>query len=396
MADPAVHPTVPYGQVPGGAPPQGQWGMAPGQQYSVAGGGPQGQQPQPSGFPFAGQPQQNGGTQSYDAYGRPVAPQGQPHPTVPYGEQQGGGAAAPQPGQWGTPIQLNGMQPGAMPQAPRAVTLQDDMILDGPTVPPELRGRPFGQVKAIYTALANDWLTRQRQGGQPQQPSPQNPQPQGGQASGQGQGAGAPRWDWSNPGEAFRSVVREELGTMLQPVLAQSNATGVAQARSVAVQQIPDFQYLEGTIMQHVANLPPEALADPKVWVNAARLARGEMMEMGTYRFTPNQGVQTLNGGVQQLGGPPAGFGQRNGGNSPFTSQGPQGQGGFTPPPGGFGTGSPGMPYVPSYQSFTESPSAPMFSEFGGAGLSPAESFVAKEMGMTPDQYLAWRGGMQR
>jgi hypothetical protein len=274
------------------------------------------------------------------------------------------------------------------------VTLQDDMILDGPTVPAELRGRPFGQVKAIYTALANDWITRQRSGGQPQQPGPQSPQLQGGQTQGQAQGTGASRWDWSNPGEAFRSVVREELGTMLQPVLAQSNATGVAQARSVAVQQIPDFGYLEGTIMQHVANLPPEALADPRVWVNAARLARGEMMEMGTYRFTPNQGVQTLNGGVQHLGGPPSGFGQRNGGNSPFTSQGPQG--GFTPPPGGFGTGSPGMPYVPSYQSFTESPSAPMFSEFGGAGLSPAESFVAKEMGMTPDQYLAWRGGMQR
>jgi hypothetical protein len=229
------------------------------------------------------------------------------------------------------------------------------------------------------------------------------PPPQGQQGV---QGQGQARWDWSNPADAFRSVVREELGTMLQPLMAQSNATGVAQARSVAQQQIPDFAYLEGTIMQHVTNLPPESLADPRVWINAARLARGELMETGQYRFGQQLGGMGQQQGGQQPGagtagwqggpGAPPGFGGQRQGLSSFVN----GQGNaIGQPPAGFGYGATGIMSVPAnqpYQFFSESPTPPMFSELGAGGLSPAESFVAREMGMAPDQYLVWRGGVQR
>lgn len=415
MPGPGEHPTV------------GSWGLDPGVSYSVGGRPPTGGG-QPTGFPFGGNgggwggapqgwggPPPGQGQQAFDASGRPIQPTG-PHPTVPYGEQppQGGSWGAPpgwspgygqQPG-WGQPPQGGGQQPqGGQPQGGRAFQLQDDMLLDGPNVPPELRGRTFGQVKAIYTALANDWLTRQRSATPPQgggQPGAGGGQPgMGAPPQGQ-QPPGAPRWDWSNPADAFRSVVREELGTMLQPLMAQSNATGVAQARSVAQQQIPDFGYLEGTIMQHVANLPPESLADPRVWINAARLARGELMETGQYRFGAGAG----GGGGQQptgqptgwQGGPgaPPGFGAPRQGLSSFVN----GQGNaIGQPPAGFGYGTTGIMSVPAnqpYQFFSEGPTPPAFSELGGGGLSPAEAFVAREMGMAADQYLVWRGGVQR
>lgn len=428
MPGEAVHPTVPYGQTGAG----GQWGLDAGVNYSVAGRPGQGQA---TGFPFSGQQPQGwntgggaapgwqvpAGQQAYDASGRPLVAQGQPHPTVPYGEQPSGQWAGPngwQPGAqpqqgWGQQPgqgQPQGMPQGQQPGQPGGFQLRDDMLLDGPNVPPELRGRTFGQVKAIYTALANDWLTRQRAGQPPvgqSQPQGQG-QPQQGQQQGMqqpGQGRGGPQWDWSNPGEAFRSVVREELGTMLQPVLAQTSATGVVQARTVAMQQIPDFAYLEGTIMQHVANLPPESLANPQVWVNAARLARGELMETGQYRFSGQQQGQPGQPQGQQgqtatnwqgNGGAPPGFGQPRASLGQYVN----GQGnplGSTPQ--GMGYGSPGLTSVPAqqpYQFFSESPTPPMFSELGAGGLSPAEMFVAREMGISPEQYIVWRGGVQR
>lgn len=421
MPQAGVHPTVPYGQQAGG---QG-WGLDPGQQYSVAGqpgqsltfAGPQGGQ---QGWNGNGQQAwgADGGMQAFDASGRPV--QQGPHPTVPFGQQPPAGGWQGQQGQgqgWGGVPQQGWNQQGQgaqgwQNQGQPSFSLRDDMVLDGPNVPAELRGRTFGQVKAIYTALANDWLMRQGRssapGGVPQQGQQPNPQGQGQaqfQQQGQGQGQqGRTQWDWANPAEAFRSVVREELGTMLQPVFAQTNATGVAQARQIAMEQVPDFGYLEGTIMQHVATLPPESLTNPTVWVNAARLARGELMETGQYRFNPQaRGGQQVgwqggwqNGQGQVQGGAPPGFGVPRQSLSNFVS--PQGNV-MGAAPNGFGYGSPGMISVPAnqpHQFFSESPTPPVFGEFGAGGLSQAEMFVAREMGMAPEQYLSWRGGVQR
>lgn len=357
------HPTVPYGQ-------DGQQGyggqQAGGYNQQPNNGGFQGGQPQQGGQQQGGYVPQNqqGGTGFPFQGQQQAAPPVQPHPTAPFGQE----GVQPQGQPQGQPQQ---------PQQPRGVQLNDDTILDGPNVPTELRGRTFGQVKSIYTALASDWLTRQRAGQNGQMPQVQTPgqaqpQPQGQpritqgqQPQGQPQGDGG--WDWSNPRESIAGVVRDVVSESLGPVIQHTQGNAVSQARAVAMQQIPDFQQLEGEIMQKVANLSPQVLAQPAVWINAARLARGEAMERGNYNFPRNQ----PNGGQPQ-----------------------QHQNGGVPQPQPF-TRSPAVPAQP-YQFFTESPTPPSGDQFGGNALSQQEIHAAQAMGMTPEQYIHWRGGVQR
>lgn len=348
-------------------------------------------------------------------------PGGQPHPTVPYGQdggnaggfqpvpqngptQQGGFPLAPQQpmGQYGQPQQPNSQAPAQHPTVPQGqapvqpqpqgqqptqgnrVNLGRDTILDGPDVPVELRGRSLGQAMSIYSALANDWLQRQnggfptQQGQQParsaqpqgqqppQQVAGQRPQQPSQQFGGQQQQTGG--WDWSNPEDAIGRVVEERVGNMLRPVIAQTQGNAVSQARSVAAQQIRDFQQLEAGIMQKVAGFSPDALTDPTVWINAARLVRGEMVERGEYNPQANQG----GGQIPQV----AQYGNPQPGND-----------------GGFNRHSvPAQPYT----YFTENPTPPTVHEFGSGSLSPQQREVAAQMGMTPEQYLHWSGGIQR
>lgn len=336
-----VHPTVPFGQ-PG---QQGYGGQQPPQQTQGNQGGMQAYNPQ--GQPV--QAPQQGGQLPFTQPPQNQPPQ--PHPTVPYG-------------------QFPQQQDQGPQQQPRSNVAQmsDDTILDGPSVPAELRGRTFGQVKGIYTALANDWLTRQRNGQQPQGGPAQQPggmvrnqEPQGQPPQQTSQGNG--RSFWTNPEESIGRLVEERVGTILQPVLQQSQGNAVAQARQVAMQQIRDFGELEGHIMQKIGHMNPQALSNPEVWLNAARLVRGELMERGQYQ--PRNQNQ---GGGQ--------FPQQNGQMPQYNS----------------GNSVPAQPH----QFFTEGPTPPQLGELGGGSLSPQEQFVAQQMGMKPEEYMMWKGGVNR
>jgi hypothetical protein len=366
-----THPTVNYG-LPGGPPaviiPPGQRMPRAGEQYGA--GYPVEQiPPAPQPQPFQPHPTLPGGIPQPGAqppagqyaaapYGSPPGQPGQ----YPQGYPQG--APQPQPGYWYPP---QGQPPQAQPQQGRRVAmLDDDMILDGPNVPVELRGRPFGQVKQIYGALASEWMgSRGRNGqgqpnGQPQPPAQR--QPQGRPVYNQGEGYGdqqQPPQDgnevqefWRNPAQFMRRAVREEMA----PVTQQTVQTQIAQARQVAMQGIPDFAELEGEMMQALASADAGALANPAIWQGAADLARGRMMARGQYR------------------------GNRNAPPRPM-----QGPGASVP-----------APTVPlqNHQFFTEPPTPPSTQDWqqGQMQFTQEDAYYAQKFGMTPQDWMAWKG----
>jgi hypothetical protein len=313
----------------------------------------------------------------------PQVPAQQPHPTVPYGQNepqpqpqmpqmpqrpqpqapqqyqppQGppqGYSVNPPPTIGGQPMQVPQQEPG---QA--QLTVDPNSVLDGPNVPPELRGRRFGQVMQIYSALAQDWLQRsqhQATGGslpsqtaapepqgqrvQQQEPQPQmqpnRPQPQG-------------QSDWR---DEIRGIVRE----VVAPVVQSNQANQIQQARDMARMAVPDFGDLEPELMQMLAQAPPETLTNPQVWETAADMIRGRKARLG---------IQTQPGQVSQQ--PTA-----------LRPSVPAGQ-----------------TVIPHHTFFTEGPSAPVLSPASGS-LSPQERLYAQKMGMSDHEYMAWRGGVVR
>lgn len=318
---------------------QGQWQMPPAPQ------------PQNQTFP------QNQPNQQFQQPNQQQPPQ--PHPTVPYG--QPGGQQQP-------PMQQQG-QPGV-----QRADIPDNLILDGPSVPTELRGRSWGQVKQIYGALANDFLLRQNGQGQQQpqnrQPAPQGQQQRPGQppvyTQGEGRGNQAPSF-WENPEEVITRIVDSRVA----PITQRTTAMAIQEAKQVAAMGIPDFQYLEAEILQVMAGAAPEAMADPRLWQSTADLARGRMMSRGEYD------PRMLQAGRQQQNGQP----------NPAQVRGP---GGYVP-----------APVSPMGQFFTEAPTPPQFNQFGGYGsgmsnsISQEEHNYAVKMNMTDAEYVAWRGGVQ-
>lgn len=150
--------------------------------------------------------------------------------------------------------------------------------------------------------------------------------------------------------------------------------------------------------MQKVASMSPEHLSNPQTWINAARLVRGELMETGQYNpgaFAPQQATQPRGGGPS-FGQPSA----PSGPNPASLNFGPGYQavaGAFAPQqPQQYGPPQPAQRSVPAWQFFTENPTPPAFHELGAGSLNPAERFVAQQFGMTPEQYMAWKGGVQR
>jgi hypothetical protein len=156
----------------------------------------------------------------------PAAPAQQPgYPQQPwqgYGQQQ---AQQPQYQQPQPPVQQGYPQYGAPPQQPQPQfqgqaqqpQFSHDTILDGPGVPPELRGRTFGQAMQVYGALANSWLTRQgyQQQGQPQ--------PQVGQyGQQQPQSARATATSGSAMATAAASSTAASTGAAAEPILGRS------------------------------------------------------------------------------------------------------------------------------------------------------------------------------
>jgi hypothetical protein len=305
------------------------------------------------------------------------APQGPPNP---YGVQPGVPGApmaqpyqTSQPGQqWGTPSQAQasqapqGVPPLQVPQAPQApqgqpgrVQMSDNSILDGPGVPPELRGRTWADARRLYQALSTDWLQRNGQQRAPvmQQPTPQTPSqaPQG-----TPQGGSDPRQFWANPDQRIAEVVQNTVGQMLQPVIQQTQSQAILQARQIASTGIRDFDYLEPDIMQIVAGANPQDLQNPQVWIAAARMARGQRMEAGQY--DPRAAQQH----APQVPG-----------------QGP-------------GMAVPAYQAPPVHQFFSESPSAPNVSQsaYGAARQPTQEDYqYAQKWQMPIQDFMAWKYG---
>jgi hypothetical protein len=313
---PGYNPQQPQGSALPGQPalPYGQ--PAPGQQPQFL--YPQGYQPQvpaPVGYPQYQQQQ-------------PTAPAG------PMGWQPSAPAPTQQP----------------MP-APRA-QLDDNTILDGPGVPPELRGRRWGEARQMWGAMSSQFMSgatpaqQQRMAPPAQQPPQGRPQ--------------APQQFWSNPQEYIGAAVRQEIQQSLMPALApvlqHTQANANAQARAIAMQGVADFQSLEADIMPIVANADPRSLASPETWIAAADIARGRRMR--------NQPAQPQRPQQWQPSAPTA-----------------------------YGPGA----AQPAYTFFTEGPTAPAVP--GGYGTpsaaQPSEQDVwhANKFNMPVAEYMAWKHG---
>lgn len=327
-------------------------------------------------------------------WGQPQQPAPYPGSYVPQPGVPGAQVAQPlqtqqQPQQWGQPQQQGGWgQPGPAPvqgyapqqqgyapnpqqqtaQGARRAELDDNVILDGPAVPPELRGRTWADARRLYSALSNDWLQRNRA---PQTPAQQSLQAQG-LAPQSAQGA-APQWGqqpqqaaqgtqspafWQNPDQRIAEVVSQTIEQRLGPVIQQSQSQGILQARNIAATGIRDFDYLEPEIMQIVAGSDPATLQNPQVWIAAARMARGQRMEQGQYN---PQAVQAR----QQ--------------------QPPRAVPAYDPPP------------VHSF--FSESPSAPSiaggYGQASGARQPTQDDYhYAQKWQMPIGDFMAWKYGM--
>jgi hypothetical protein len=250
-----------------------------------------GQQPQQQTPVYGQQPQQQGNLytpQNFQPQGYGLQqPQGQPQP-APQQPQQlppqqwGQQTQQPAPGVYGQ--QQQQFQPRAQPAT---VQLSDDVHLDGESVPQELRGRTWGEARRLYSALSTEWLQRNRGGGQPQQPQQQLPPQQFGQPQAQAQPQRGANF-FSNPDERIAEVVRQELQATvlpaLQPMVQQSQANGIMQARNIAATGMQDFQQLETPVMEMLASADPRDLQNPQVWIAAANMVRGQLVATGQYQ----------------------------------------------------------------------------------------------------------------
>lgn len=385
--------------------PMSTAGAAGSQQRGPMQQGQQGQQ-----FPAPGQSPQypNQGYQPGHTAGGPPGSwqghgvQGETPLGVGYSQPNQSGYQAPPQGV----NQGQGQQPQGQQQG-HQIQLGDDMILDGPNVPHELRGRTFGQVKKIYQALASDWVRRQTQPQGAGQPQPQGQAPQGQQPpqgygqqpqqfqQGQGDqsrrgasddfyippnqrnGGGQQQGQQQPQGQGQPDLV-SAIREAMSPLFQREAASGLMQARQYAAQSIPDFNELEGDIMQMLSGASPEALANPAVWEGAADLARGRKArarQNGGQGQGPYQQPQTQF--MTQVPGVPAAYG---------SPQQPQ-----TAP-----TGAPqGWPnFVPANQQphpgqfFSEGPTPP--APTTQVGLSPMQRRIAEQFNMDPNEYAQW------
>ena len=345
-------PQLPFGQQT--LQPQGAYGH----QYSID------HLPPPA--PRPGQQQAQPPQQFQQQTGQQLAPQ----QFVPQGyapqPQQPPYAPPPQQAPYGPAPQQQPNQP-----AQQRIELNDNLILDGPGVPAELRGRSWGEARRVYSALAANWLQgnapsqtpAQQSLAQQQQPS-QLPRQQFGQAP-QQQPMQQPTQQgqagqfWQNPDQRIADVVRQQIQETvlpaLQPMVQQTRAQAVMQARNVAATGMADFSQLETDVVATLANATPEDLANPQVWINAADLVRGRRVAAGQYQ-PPRPQVP---------GQQPQQFG-------PGTAQ-------------------------PTFQFFTEGPTAPGNYGQPQASAQPTQTDYdnAKRWGMNIGDWMAWKNGVQ-
>lgn len=311
-----------------------------------------------------GQPQQPGGYVQQPGH---ASPQSWQQPPQAYGVPYQG--AAPQP--------LQSQQGGFQQPQPGVPQMGLNTRLDGPGIPQALRGRTLGEAIQLYSALEGNWAQRN---GVAQTPAQQslNQMGQGQQGSavqGQPQGQSQANF-WTNPDERIGNVVDRVLEQRLGPMIQQTQQQAVTQAYTVAKSGIADFSGLEGDVMQMLAGADPQSLANPATWIGAADIARGRQVREN--RYQPGQqpmGVQQVQVPGQQ---PPQGF--QN--NPAMMRAQPAGQSG----------------QMPAYGFFTESPTAPNVSQFGGNGAggqaSQLDYQAAAKFQMPIQDYMAWKVGV--
>lgn len=371
-----LHPTVSYGQ-PGGQ----QATVLPPQGYA-----PQGYQPAPV---------------QHQGYGAPTQYSPQNIPPAPVQQQAPqGGVYQPQPPQPQAPqgYAPQGYGQPQQPQPPQGFQIDPNTILDGPGVPPELRGRRWGQIASTYQTLAQDFINRQnfqRSAGALASPAggQQQPRQGGGEPQGQQTGQQTQQQGRQQP-QDWRQEIRQIVGEVISPVMQRTQAQAMTDAAEQARRSIPDFNDLEADIVQTLQGAPPESLANPAVWQSAADLARGRRARMGYQQQpgvpSPNgQHVQQVPQVVQTQYGPvaiPA--------NRAPTPQ-VQYPGGYAPM-GAYPQSVPAQQApIPQYQFFSEGPTPPTMHSVSNL-LTPQERDYARKMGMSDQDYMAWRGGVVR
>jgi hypothetical protein len=243
------------------------------------------------------------------------------------------------------------------------------VILDGASVPPELRGRSWGQIKQIYGALANDFVLRQNNGGRPPAPAaPAAPVYEQGRPNGGQPPAGRTGTFWEDPEGSIARIVDARIA----PITQRTSAMAIQEARNVAASGIPDWNQLEAEVLTIVAGADASSLADPRLWQSTAELARGRLMGRGQYNYAPAGREGAAPGGA-----PPA----------------TRGPGVFAPaqtsPVGAF---------------FTEAPTPPQNGQDGYGAATDMASRVsnltaeqrqyAQKMLMSLEDYVAWQGGV--
>jgi len=339
---------------------------------------PQGQswqvQPQPQ-----GQPAQPVAPQIFrDSNGIQYSPQQLP-PPPPQPQWPGQPPAQPQPQPWGQRGQQPPGQPAPQPGQGNTLQVNDQTILDGPGVPPELRGRSMGEFNRIYAGLRQIALGQTQPGQIPQPqpiPAPQ-PQPQPGAQPQPGQGQPQPpqitQADFMrDPAGSVNKVVessiqrvfQQQLLPMLAPLAQQTNDLGIKNAMAQVASEIgaERFQQLLPEIQQQLQGIHPSALANPHMWRVAAQSVVGARALSGQPFPQPAQ---------QSMFATPA---------APFPVQ--------------FTNGNP----VPGVGMFWSEPPGGQRGSNGvnGISLSPQEQAAAKMMNMTESEYAAWKGGVAR
>ncbi len=346
------HPTVPYGQ--NGVP---QAIVIPPNQPMPTAGQQQQMQQQAGGYqqqvPYQQQPQQNPQQQQY--------PASQQQGTFPPGTQPPFATQRP---------------PQALQQQSNVFQIPDNAVLDGPTVPPELRGRTWGQIRGAYSTMAQEFFSQPGRIPAPrpnQIAAPQQQQQQQQVRPQQTQGQDREPSFWENPEAAINRAVERQL----QPVVQQATAEGIRSAYENARANIQDFGVLEQDLMTVMKGAPDAAtLADPGFWRSTADLVRGRMMAEG--RYNPQQVQQQQ---VQQQGGYPQQNQFQQQQSQPQQQRGP----GVFQPAGAF---------------FTENPTPTPGMSFNGQQmvreLTPEQKSIAQKMGMTEQEYRDWSVGFQQ
>jgi hypothetical protein len=390
-----------YGQNPGAPPaPQGNGfagppapAMTPNQTYNP---GPVQviHSQEPSGFMPAPQfapPQQPQQMQQHQPYGQPPAIVQQPHHA-----QQGyqyGQPAQPQYGQ-----QPQGVPQGARPVA-QGVYADQQGRMYGPGIPQELQGRTMQDALQAYGVMRQAAMQNVQVAGRPQQPQaqPQQPQRQVPQQPNQPQlppqqyGQAPARSLFSDPDgyldQKFSQMLDQKLGQYLGPVLEQTAAVQIDQARQQVAALFPqEFAMHEGEVMQKLQGLPPETLANPHAWRLALLQTVGEkalMASRGQPQSRPQQGgwqpAPQQGNGFQQMGYPQQSVGQ-------MPPQQPYAQ-----PQGWVPAGQ--QPVPPQGSFFSETPAAQGIDDQTAAGmLSPQQLQIAAKFGLRPSQYVQGMG----